>query len=556
MKIVRMVAIAATRAIPRLPESRFDIDAEVERRRMNTVLQIQEILETRGLTLHRVSRRSADLFGGSSPFYVPHNLYHRLSHAAFRPTIHQVLALSQISGYQLSDWLAVFGFDLDAISRVQLLVPRRGTSVLDSAVYDRFRWIPWFAEQAGQEALSSTAPLAHFVRWGEPCRMADLVAPGAGQFVYARVGQDDIYARPQFVCGSIVRADTTRASALVAEEATSGSRFFLVEHRSGWACSRLIPVAKNRVVLDCPQHPCVERELRLEKDIRVVGIIDAEIRTLARRGTERQPACSLLPNAASGQYANAAPSLRELLSQSRSRTGLSYREASSLSRLIAKILADPLYFAAPGTLSDYETLDAPPRHIQKILTICLLYGIAFRTFLSACGLPLDRAGPDPVPDRLMLRDPPNRIDGLSRVAVAGRPRSHSFLSSLLQQWQEIPLFLRSSLAAITGMKSLTLADVFWVAGEERSESLLQKGALAVVNRRAKRPGTFDPAAACKLPLYLLLKRDGGYLCGRCSLERDIVRIHSYARGGQEPQQFRNGVDVEMVGEVTAIARLL
>src|SRR6185437_3976329 len=109
----------------------FDIHAEIEDCRMNTVLQIQEILATRGLTLHRVSRRSADLFGGSSPFYVPHNLYHRLSHASFRPTIHQVLTLSRISGYQLSDWLAVFGFDLDAVSRVQLLVPRRRTTVLD-----------------------------------------------------------------------------------------------------------------------------------------------------------------------------------------------------------------------------------------------------------------------------------------------------------------------------------------------------------------------------------------------------------------------------------------
>lgn len=523
---------------------------------MNTVLQIQEILATRDLTLHRVSRRSADLFGGSSPFYVPHNLYHRLSHASFRPTIHQVLSLSRISGYQLCDWLAVFGFDLDAISRVQLLIPRQRTTVLDSAVYDRSRWVPWLGERAGNEACSSTAPLGHLVLWGEPRRSADLLAPGLGKFAYARVGQDDVYARPQFVCGSIVRADTTRAREFVTAEAGADGRFFLVEHRLGWTCSRLVPVAKDRVVLDCPQHPCAERELRLEKDIRVVGIIDAEIRPLARHGNERQSTCSLLPSAESGQYADASASLRDLLSQSRRRVGLSYREASSLSRSIARILSDPLHFVAPGTLSDYETLDAPPRHIQKILTVCLLYGIAFHTFLSASGLPLNCAGHDPMPDRFIPRQFPTRTYAPSRARAAGRPQFHGFLSSLFYQWQEVPLFLAASLDAITGMKKLALSDVFWLAGGERSDPLLQKGALAVINRRAKTPKTVNPAAARTLPLYLLLKRDGGYVCGRCSLDRNVVRIHSHARGGEEPEQLRNGLDVEIVGEVTAIARLL
>ncbi|MGH9734219.1 MAG: hypothetical protein ACRD8A_06500 [Candidatus Acidiferrales bacterium] len=524
---------------------------------MNAVLQIQEILATRGLTLHRVSLRSADLFGGSSPFYVPHNLYHRMSHASFRPTIHQVLALSHVSGYQLCDWLAVLGFDLDAVSRAQLLVPRRSTTVLDSAVYHRFRSVPWLAERAGSEDGSSTAPLGHLVRWGEPRRIADLLAPDARRFVYARVGEADIYARPQFVRGSIVRADTTRASAFAIEEASaSGNRFFLVEHRSGWTCARLTPVAKNRVVLDCPQHPCAERELRLDKDIRVIGIIDAEIRPVARRGTERQPVCALLPSAESGQDASAPTSLRDLLIQSRRRAGLSYREASSLSRSIAKILSDPLYFAAPGTLSDYETLDAAPRHIQKILTICILYCIGFPAFLRACGLPLDRAGRDPVPDQLLPREFPNRNHGLPRAKTPGPQEPNGFLSSIVTRWQEIPLFLRFSLGAITGMKGLSLSDFFWVAGNDLCDPFLQNGALAVVNRRAKRPGSFDPAATSGLPLYLLLKRDGGYVCGRCSLDRDIVRLHSYARAGKEPEQFGNDIDVEIVGQVTAIARLL
>lgn len=524
---------------------------------MNTVLRIQEILATRGLTLHRLSQQSSAVFGRSSLFYVPHNLYHRLSHSSFQPAIHQVLAFSHISGYLLSDWLAVFGFDLGAITRVQLLVPRQRTTVLDSTVYDMFGWVSWFAERPQDKSRSSIAPLGQFVRWGTPRRSRDLLTPGPSRFVYARVGEDDLYAQPQFVPGSVVRADATRAGEFVLnEDSVSGDRFFLVEHRSGWACSRLIAVANDRVLLLCPQRPCVERELRLGKDVRVLGVIDAEIRPVGRCATERQPACSRLPNADLGRCGRAPTSLRELLVRSRTRVGLPYREASSISQLIAKMLSDRLYFAAPGTLSDYEALDTPPRHIQKILTICILYGIGFDVFLRACGLPLDRAGHDPMPDQLVQRRTPNRNGALQPAKDESSHQPNGFLSSLLKEWEEVPLFLKSSLDVIAGIKKMTLSDVFWVAGSELSDPLLKNDALAVVNRRAKRPQAFDPAAARRLPLYLLLKRDGCYVCSRCSLDRDILRIHSYAGGGKEPQQFRNGVDVEIVGEVTAIARLL
>lgn len=524
---------------------------------MDIVVRIQEILSTRGLTLHRVSRRSADAFGVSSPFYIPHNLYHRLSHSSFRPTISQILALSHISGYQLFDWLAVFGFDLDALSRVQLLIPRQRTTVLDSAVYDMFGWVPWLAERSPDDRRSSIAPLGHFVRWAVPRRTGEFVVSGPSRFVYARVGEDDLYARPQLVPGSIVRADSARSGEFVLNHASaSESRFFLVEHRSGWTCSRLIAVAHDRVLLHCPQRPYIERELRLEKDVRVMGFIDAEIRPVGRSVMERQPACSPLPNADLMQCGRTPSSLRELLVRSRTRVGLSYREASSLSWLIAKMLSDRLYFAAAGTLSDYEASDTPPRHIQKILTICILYGIGFDAFLRACGLPLDRAGHDPMPDDLAQRRRPNGNCGLQPAKDDSGRQPNGPLSSLLQEWQEVPLFLKSSLDVIAGIKKMTLSDVFWVAGSELSDPLLKNDALAVVNRRAKRPRPFDPAAARRLPLYLLLKRDGTYVCSRCSLDRDILRIHSYAGGGKEPQEFRNGVDIEIVGEVTTIARLL
>jgi len=74
-----------------------------------------------------------------------------------------MLALSHITDYRLSDWLAVFGFDLDVISRLQLLLRRQQTTVLDSTVYDPDAWIPWLAERPAASIALSIAPLAHLL---------------------------------------------------------------------------------------------------------------------------------------------------------------------------------------------------------------------------------------------------------------------------------------------------------------------------------------------------------------------------------------------------------
>ena len=40
---------------------------------------MREILATRELTFYRVSQRSVEMFGRSSPFYLPHNLHSDLA---------------------------------------------------------------------------------------------------------------------------------------------------------------------------------------------------------------------------------------------------------------------------------------------------------------------------------------------------------------------------------------------------------------------------------------------------------------------------------------------
>src|SRR5215472_11604033 len=222
---------------------------------MDRALQVRKILSTRDLTLNAVSRQSKQVFGRLSKFCVPHNLYGKL-----KPTIHQILALSHLTNYRLSDWLRVLGIDLDAISRLQLRIPRERTTLLDSTVYDTSTWIPWFTERIPERSTASIAPLGSFLRTAPAARAGDLLALSKRRFRYAVIGEQDAYARPYFLPGSIIRADPCQA-----QRRPSGDRngeqapFFLVEHPSGWACSRITFLDEERFLLRCHDQPCLER---------------------------------------------------------------------------------------------------------------------------------------------------------------------------------------------------------------------------------------------------------------------------------------------------------
>src|SRR6267378_4993281 len=204
-KISSLVAIPATPVIVSTMEGILAIRPRLMSLRMDRAEQVRQILSTRGLSLYRVSQQSAEIFGRSSRFYVPHSLYYDVADPSLIPTIHQMLALSHITNYRLYDWLAVFGFDLDHISRLQLLIPRQRTTLLDSSVYDAHAWIPWFADRPNKGPVPPIAPVGQFLASARPKRAAELLALSKRSLLYAKVGEADVHALSNFVPGSIVR---------------------------------------------------------------------------------------------------------------------------------------------------------------------------------------------------------------------------------------------------------------------------------------------------------------------------------------------------------------
>jgi hypothetical protein len=518
--------------------------------------RLRQILASRGLTIYQVSQRSAEIFGRSSPYHVPHNLYYSLGDPVLYPSIEQFVALSQISNYRLCDWLAVFGFHLDHIVRIQAVLPRTRTVFLDSTLYDENAWIPCFSQKNPGTMVPSIAPLSLRLLPTAPKRAKELAKLGRREFLYAKIGELDLLAFPHVQPGSVVRIDTRRAR-LPLDCVMTTPQIYLVEHNSQLFCGRLQWTGKERLILCSSRFPFAQLELDPASAAKVHGVVDAEMRPLTRRSINLaawEP--ELVPgNNGYQPQASAHAGLPHLLRSSRMRLGLTFREASRLSRTIAQLLGDEQYFCAAGTLSDYETLVHPPRHVQKMISLSVLCGIPFWELLRAAGLPVEAAAGDPIPDELIPRPVPQTDRFASGPRREETGEDYDLLQTVIEQWGEVPLLGRAALAAVAGLKSLSLSDLFWVGGDPNPiHPYLANATLAVINRRFKKPGRSVAHELWEQPLYVILRRDGSFLCGACTLHEGLLVLHPYPERSFVTRKLRNDLDAEVVGQVAAIVR--
>lgn len=523
--------------------------------------RIRAVLATRNLTLYEVARQTREKFGGDRRYHIARNFYFQLRTPGFTPTLHHVSALSQISHYSLSDWLAVFGFRLDDISRLQAHLPKARTALLDSALYDPRVAIPCFKERPQPSLFPPIAPLSQLLEPLGLTLQSSLVAPGRDVYLYAKIGRQDALAFPDLLPGSIVRADPRLVAKLSRQAAGNVSnQIFLVEHRRGFCCCRLHRPAKNRVSLVSTQLPFADVEFQLGSEARILGVVDLEFRKLIHPPPSAIPECTF-PEVAPDLARLWKPTILDcgaaverpgpLLRNARLRAALSLREASEMSRAIATALRDPRYFASQASLSDYEVRDAPPRRIHKLLTLCILYSFRFGELLRSFGLRLD--GGASIPDKWM---PPSVWSPSEEQPRPHEEHTTGFMATVSRHLGGPPFFLHDSLAALSGLPDQpSLNDVFWVGGQQKAMHPALVGALfIVVNRRRRRPFTLRRRSAWEQPPYLLMKRDGSYVLAGCSLENGTIVVHPHAESFVRSYRFRDHVDAEVIGQIVAVVR--
>jgi transcriptional regulator with XRE-family HTH domain len=511
--------------------------------------KIQKLLALRGLSLSEVSRASRSLSPENRSQHIPHNLYSSLRNRVFSPNLYQVFALSVLSNYRFTDWLAVFGFFLHDVPRLQAGFSALRTVELDAGTIQHDVSIPWFGENRPPDFAAPLMPLTHWL--GLTSRaVRKIAARENGKHRYIKIGSQDSFAFPLLLPGSIVRI--TVAQPLVKPHGTDrrrGRKLFLIELGSGLVCAEICGSPNGNFVL-CSRHlPFAPVELKEGRDAILVGTADLEIRPLEK----------FVKPVVSGRLGrfwtpvqfsknSQATHVGNFIRNARLRAGLSFREASQRTKVVAKRLGDPRYYCAAGSLSDYETRRLPPRHIHKLISICTVYFASVREILEAAGISPEKAGTLPMPDDASLPPPAN-----TRLA-SGPSR---FFGEMERRIGKLPYFLYDCLGALFGRRNLSVRDVFWAGGIPRFAHHFLRGALfLVVDRKRKRPRTDFSCPKWAQPVYIVQQRGGAYLCGFCSLENGTLLVRACSKGLPKLLRLRNRIDAEVVGQVVGVARRL
>jgi transcriptional regulator with XRE-family HTH domain len=522
--------------MPRPPKSRSE-----------TVDRVRSLLTTRGLSLAELSRQSRQRFPANRLFRIPSNFYDVLRRPSFTPSLHQVYALSVLTGYPVADWLSVFGFSFDGAARFQASLPQKRTVELDARVYDPMTDVAWFERDIAPSFGVEPAPLSDWLSGTAIRSLGSLRDRPTGSSRYLKIGSRDVYAFPELLPGSIVRVNREMSAKQLLAEDKNG-RILAIAAGQRIFCGRLRPVRDGRVVLCSRQLSYPPMEWTLETEARILGYIDIEIRPLGSRQAPEVPASWRGLSGPRRPRTNfSSRPFGVLIRSARLRSGLSLHEASERTRLVARVLRDGNYFCASATLSDLESGDLVPRHIHKWISVSAVYCISLAELTEAAGLPLEHTANKP--SRM-----PQRSMGSSSVAA---PPGSPFLQRIADEFREIPFFLRKALPSYLELPALAIQDFFWAgATDDLAHPYLKNSAFLVVDSKSKTPALSTGSPMWAQPFYMLQLRGGKRLFAPCHVEDGTLVLRSCTTKAAEILRLHYPSQVEVLGKVIAVARRL
>jgi hypothetical protein len=526
--MLRQPIFAAPIAITRRSK-RWQLMGRKPTNRTDVPERVKSIFESKRLTLHRVSNQSARIKEGLPSCYIPHNFYHALRAETFCPSLSQVCALSKITGYRLLDWLKVFGFDSERIPQLQAQLPSKRTFLLDTSFDFRDPWRALLLESTSPDLNHGLVPLGQkvfFLRQRNPS-----AEQRTQQFLYAKIGSEDALAFPDLLPGSIVRVNPTlRPDESGQKSSRDPNHIFLIEHNCGLWCCRLRFPSKGHIVARSDQVPRASIHAYISGRARILGAVDTEFRNMDT------PFAGDIPHWLPGENlwdTNGGTTLGDLLRRARLRSGMSFRTASRMSRTIADIFQNQHYFAAAGSLSDYEALITPPRSIEKIITLSILYGLPFAFFVRHSGVPFEELGREPIP---------NLIPGKWDQDISAESYTTTASENRLDL---LPLILGRDTA-----KPFVPSDCFWVADiSDVHDPYLSTALVVIMNRRRKALPSI--ASRSWQPYYVLARRDGTYQCAQCYEANGKVILRH-----RSEEIALNRKEVDVIGQVRMIVRKL
>ena len=519
------------------------------------VARFRAILASKQLTVYSLMKKTKQLYGSSSEYFIPHNFSHYVVSQAVSPHICQVIALSRLTGYALADWLEFFGCAPDMISSCQLRLQSDQTTLLTSEVYDKNALVPFLGTPLRAEELDRTVPISKIAKYSMALSARRVESLNSLRFLYARIGRQDALGFPDLVPESIVRIDPLRTIVPTEVAPAGGVRtLYLVKYPGALTCCHVQPAGVDRILL-APHRLEFERlEFRLGREAEILGTVNAEIRPLPGlrspiTGDRRRAIRTVSTRPMPGPNCT----LGELLRHSRERIGVNLRKIHDMSRQLAHGLNDERYQLSTSALWEMETNNVLPRHIEKILSVCILYGLDLLKYLRAARIPVDETGQEPLPSHRPTKSSP---------AVSSDPGTgpeFTLAGHLTQLIQEIPLFLQHGFPFQFGEQVIASRALYWIGQREKVFHPLLNGALVIAvdaSKTGEPSGRNEWTESWERPIYLLMRRDEKYLCGFCTLKENVVTLVPHPDCTVEPVHFVDGQEAEIVGRVTAVARIL
>ncbi len=509
--------------------------------------RIQKILASRGLTFADAYHASRTPGSTPSLYPLPRHFRRALDDPRFVPTLYHLLTLSRLTRYPLADWLAVVGLSFAEVARLQTLLPTDRTVELDAQTCGSRHAVGWLEESRAPDFAAPLTPLTSWLgltpaRISHPVRMSP-----RSSYRFVKIGTEDAFAFPDLLPGSIVRIRLRPANKNFTTPAAPPSGVFLVEHSEGLVCTRLGQASNGKLVLCSRRLPYAPVELQPRTEAILHGRADLELRMLGN--TENPVVPPRLGRFwTPAKLCDAPPrDTGEFIRRARRRSGLTFREAAKRTRQIAKRLEDARYYCAPATLSDLEAANRLPRNIHKIISVCAVYFLSPALLLNFAGVPLEAQGYRRLPEKF-LPDMP---------AATTRLKPSAFFKAIEKRFGRIPYFLGPSLAHLFPVPGFSPRDAFWAGTLRAPKRSALAGALFLgLDRRQKFPRPSLSSPASQQPLYVLLRRDGTYLCGSCTLENSVLILRPCQADQPKVLRLRNHVEAEVVGRVTAVLRQL
>jgi transcriptional regulator with XRE-family HTH domain len=244
----------------------------------------------------------------------------------------------------------------------------------------------------------------------------------------------------------------------------------------------------------------------------------------------------------------------------RERMGLRVRDVEQASLKIADKYKNDDFAVLINRISEIENRNLVPS-AHKLYSLCAIYRLDFPEVLGWYGIELGRLPADAASVEVPETHPLSFQVGTGRSGVSGDvllpltldpgldPRRTTYLTRMIQRWGKVPLLFLDSLNLQEQRYALIGTDDWFMY------PLLYPGTFISIDETQRKIANSGWNNEFERPIYFFEHRQG-FACAWASLNGDQLILIPHPLSSCSPQVYKHPNDIDLIGQVTAIAMRL